>query len=74
MSALSRGEVPGDKLKVSAGSEIVHHVINPLKETYRFVDLLQPQGVGIALLLLAFEPALRWHWDPDCPDAPRGVC
>ena len=48
---------------MSAGSEIVHRVINPLKTSYPFVDLLQPQGELLALLLLAFEPGLRWHWD-----------
>jgi UDP-2,3-diacylglucosamine pyrophosphatase LpxH len=62
-SALSRGEAPNDTLRASAGSEIVHRVINPLKQTYPFVDLLQPQGELVALLLLAFEPALRWQWD-----------
>jgi UDP-2,3-diacylglucosamine pyrophosphatase LpxH len=62
-SALSRDEAPRDVLEVSAGSEIVHHVVNPLKEKYPFVDLLQPQGQMLALLLLAFEPALKWEWD-----------
>jgi UDP-2,3-diacylglucosamine pyrophosphatase LpxH len=62
-SALSRDEAPADALRVSAGSEIVHRVVNPLKARYPFIDLLQPQGELLALLLLAFEPSLRWDWD-----------
>jgi UDP-2,3-diacylglucosamine pyrophosphatase LpxH len=60
-SAHSRGEAPSVALEVSAGSVIVEKVINPLKVRYPFVDLLQPQGELVALLLVAFEPALVWH-------------
>jgi UDP-2,3-diacylglucosamine pyrophosphatase LpxH len=62
-SAQSRGEdYAGPDLETSAGSEIVFKVINPLKERYPFIDLLQPQGEVIAFLLLAFEPSLKWDW------------
>jgi UDP-2,3-diacylglucosamine pyrophosphatase LpxH len=59
-SAQSRYEKPPEDLVVSAGSKIVHAVVNPLKERYPFIDLLQPQGEVVALLLLAFEPGLIW--------------
>lgn len=58
----SRGEAQTVQVKVSAGSEIVHRVVNPLKASYPFIDLLQPSGELLALLLLAFEPALKRHW------------
>lgn len=55
----SRGlPAPVELLNVSAGSEIVFHVVNPLKQRYPFIDLLQPEGIVLALLLLAFEPTL----------------
>lgn len=60
VSALSRYEEPPVALEVSAGSLIVEKVINDLKPRYPFIDLLQPQGELIALLLVAFEPALKW--------------
>ncbi len=37
-SALSRDEVPADRLRVSAGSEIVRRVVNPIKKEYPFID------------------------------------
>lgn len=57
-SALSRREKPSDNLKVSAGSRIVEKVVCALKGRYPFIDLLQPQGELVALLLFAFEPSL----------------
>ena len=70
-SAQSRHEAPPwpVQLNVSAGSEIVTHVINPLKCRYPFVDLLQPQNTLVALLLLAFEPELLW----DMPKIARAL-
>ena len=62
-SALSRTEAPPVRLEVSAGSRIVETVVNPIKARYPFIDLLQPQNELVALLLLAFEPKLIWHWD-----------
>lgn len=58
VSAQSRGEAPIDQVEVSAGSRLVETLISPLKSRYPFIDLLQPQGELVALLLLAFEPAL----------------
>jgi len=61
-SARSRGESSPVELRVSAGSQLVEKVINPLKRWYPFLDLLQPQDELVALLLLAFEPALIHDW------------
>jgi UDP-2,3-diacylglucosamine pyrophosphatase LpxH len=61
-SAQSRGEDPPVSLRVSAGSEIVENVVNPLKGDYPFLDLIQPQNELVAMLLLAFEPSLIWDW------------
>ncbi|WP_437486166.1 metallophosphoesterase [Sorangium sp. So ce1014] len=57
-SALSRGEEPMDELEVSAGSLLVHRLVNPLKKHYPFVDLLKPEGELLVLLLLVLEPAV----------------
>lgn len=61
-SALSRGEMPPDRVEVSAGSRLVECLISPLKGDYPFIDLLQPQGELVALLLLAFEPSLAFEF------------
>lgn len=58
VSALSRGEAPIDEFEVSAGSRLVETLVSPLKSRYPFVDLLQPQGELLALLIVAFEPSL----------------
>ena len=63
VSALSRGEHAPVELEVSAGSKLVIKVVNPLKDTYPFVNLLQPVGELLLLLLLEFEPALAWQVD-----------
>ncbi len=60
-SARSRNEKPQMTLDVSVGSAIVEHVVNKLKR-YPFINLLQPEGPLTAMLLLAFEPQLKWHW------------
>lgn len=61
-SALSRAEEPRTHLRVSAGSQLVERLINPLKHrsqgAYHFLDLLQPEGMLTVFLLLAFEPKL----------------
>jgi UDP-2,3-diacylglucosamine pyrophosphatase LpxH len=66
-SALSRDESHSIELDISAGSCFVEKVINPLKHRreapYEFVDLLEPQGVVTALLLLALEPSLILDFD-----------
>jgi len=61
VSAQSRHEDAPDELLVSVGSDLVEKVINPLKRAYPFVDLLQPEGELVALLLIAFEPQMIWH-------------
>ncbi|MCB9741926.1 MAG: metallophosphoesterase [Alphaproteobacteria bacterium] len=60
-AALRRGELPPRPYVVSAGSLIVERCVNPLKVDYPLLDLMQPQGVGIAFLLLELEPTLRRH-------------
>jgi len=57
-SAQSRFEEPPVGYWPSAGSYVVERVVSPLKADYPFIDLLQPQGEVLALLLAAFEPAL----------------
>ncbi|WP_426409241.1 hypothetical protein [Bradyrhizobium ganzhouense] len=59
-SQLSRG-LDGSNLMPSApvGSCLVSEVINPLKEKYRFIDLLKPENEGMLPLLLTLEPAAR---------------
>ena len=42
-----------------AGSFMVAEVINPVKEDYRFIDLLKPETEGAVPLLLALEPGKR---------------
>jgi len=62
VSAQSRNETYdrfNKKLQISAGSVLVEKVVNAWKEDYPFLDLLQPQGELCALLLFAFEPALK---------------
>jgi UDP-2,3-diacylglucosamine pyrophosphatase LpxH len=60
-SALSRNEEPMVELEISAGSVIVEKVVYAVHSRYPFINLLQPEGELTALLLLAFEPGLRWH-------------
>ena len=56
-SAQSRGEAPPRELVVGEGSKLVVSVVNQLKASgYPFVDLLQPGGELLALLLVALEP------------------
>ncbi|MFY9556282.1 MAG: metallophosphoesterase, partial [Blastocatellia bacterium] len=57
-SAQSRMEDSPVELRASAGSWLVERVVSPLKARYPFIDLLQPQGEMVALLLAAFEPGL----------------
>lgn len=48
-----------DFFEPPAGSLMVADVINPIKEDYRFVDLLKPQNGAAIPMLLALEPGLR---------------
>ncbi|HSS76215.1 MAG TPA: hypothetical protein VLV54_05670 [Thermoanaerobaculia bacterium] len=42
-----------------AGSKMVATVINPIKDVYRFVDLLKPETGAVVPMLLALEPGYR---------------
>jgi len=42
-----------------AGSHMVANVINPIKDRYKFVDLLKPEMEATIPLLLALEPRFR---------------
>lgn len=61
-SACSRREDSPVDVHVSAGSEVVEKLVSPLKKRYPFIDLLQPGGKELALLLFAFEPELVKQW------------
>jgi UDP-2,3-diacylglucosamine pyrophosphatase LpxH len=61
-SRTSRGEVVAEFVRPSVGSDIVTHVVNPLKRDYPFIDLIQPQGELLALLLLVLEPSLAFEF------------
>jgi UDP-2,3-diacylglucosamine pyrophosphatase LpxH len=62
-SRTARGEPAMEAVRVSPGSAIVTHVVNPLKADYPFIDLIQPQGELLALLLLVLEPSLALSFD-----------
>ncbi len=42
-----------------AGSQLVAHVMNPIKRSYGFVDLLKPENEAVLPVLLALEPGYR---------------
>lgn len=48
----ARGELP----KTNAGTQLVVDVMNPIKERHPFVDVLKPETVPVALVLLALDP------------------
>jgi len=48
-----------DAFDVPAGSLMVSSVINPIKEEYRFIDLLKPENGAVVPVLLALEPGFR---------------
>lgn len=60
-SLLSRKQMVPDKYRFEppAGSHMVAEVINPIKEQYKFVDLLKPETEAVIPLLLALEPGYR---------------
>jgi UDP-2,3-diacylglucosamine pyrophosphatase LpxH len=43
---------------VPPGTRMVQAVINPLKQRYRFIDLLKPETAAVLPLILALEPDL----------------
>lgn len=60
-SLLSRNQTVPDQYAFTppAGSRMVSEVINPIKEKYRFVDLLKPETGAVVPMLLALEPGYR---------------
>lgn len=44
-----------------AGSKLVADVINDLKGTYSFIDLLKPEAEAAFPVILALEPSRRWQ-------------
>ncbi len=46
-------------MQVSAGSQIVHKIVNTLKQRYPFLPTIQPEGELLVLVMLQFEPELR---------------
>lgn len=54
----SRGETPLSRLEPSFGSRLVCDVVNKHKQTFDFIDTLQPQGVMVAYLMAALDPSL----------------
>lgn len=60
-SLLSRRQKVPEKYAFNppAGSKMVSEVINPIKENYRFVDLLKPESGAVVPLLLALEPKYK---------------
>jgi UDP-2,3-diacylglucosamine pyrophosphatase LpxH len=59
-SAQSRGREEEQSVKASAGSRIVYNIVNKLKGRYPFLPTLQPEGDLLLVLMLAFEPELRY--------------
>jgi UDP-2,3-diacylglucosamine pyrophosphatase LpxH len=60
-SLQSRGQaIPaGLRLPPPAGSQLVAEVMNPIKRSYPFIDLLKPESTAAVPLLLALEPGSR---------------
>lgn len=54
-SAVSRGEPP-PRFSPPPGSELVSRIMNPVKERYRFIDLLKPENEAMIPLLVSLEP------------------
>jgi UDP-2,3-diacylglucosamine pyrophosphatase LpxH len=48
-----------DHFDAPPGSHMVAHVINPIKDQYRFVDLLKPETGAVVPLILTLEPGFR---------------
>lgn len=60
-SLKSRGQAipPSLRLPPPAGSQLVAEVMNPIKRSYPFIDLLKPENTAALPLLLALEPGAR---------------
>ncbi|OWY20532.1 hypothetical protein C7N43_13805 [Sphingobacteriales bacterium UPWRP_1] len=61
---MSRAEKTGpDTFRAPKGSALVEQIMNPMKEKYRFIDLLKPETGAVIPILLALEPNLRTKID-----------
>lgn len=60
-SLQSRGQAIPERLRLNppAGSQLVAEVMNPIKQSYPFIDLLKPESTAAIPLLLALEPGSR---------------
>lgn len=59
-SLQSRNQSAGQyEFKAPAGSHIVAEVMNPIKNSYPFIDLLKPETGAAVPILLALEPGTR---------------
>lgn len=58
-SVLSRAGKSAELFDPPAGSRMVIEVINRVKSTYRFIDLLKPERDAVVPLLAALMPSLR---------------
>lgn len=54
-SHLSRREATDGDIAIQPGSELVARVMNRIKETYPFVDLLKPETSGVVPILAALD-------------------
>lgn len=60
LSALSRGETPDESwLAPCPGSTLVVKAMNPLKEQFRFIDLLKPEDKLLSLFLRQVAPSFK---------------
>jgi UDP-2,3-diacylglucosamine pyrophosphatase LpxH len=59
-SSTSRDEEPWP-FQAPAGSLLVTTVMNPLKERYRFIDLLKPENTAVLPILAALEPMVAFE-------------
>lgn len=60
-SLKSRGQAipPSLRFPAPAGSQLVAEVMNPVKRSHPFIDLLKPENTAALPLLLALEPGAR---------------
>jgi hypothetical protein len=54
-SALSRSETPSFEFPPPPGSRLVAELMNPLKQQYRFVDLMKPENEAAIPILMALD-------------------
>jgi UDP-2,3-diacylglucosamine pyrophosphatase LpxH len=69
---LSRGQRPGP-FAAQPGSELVARVMNPIKRTYGFVDLLKPETSAVLPILAVLDPGLWRRVRPVLAEAARAA-